>query len=78
MHEYGHYLSYLSYLGVGHNYIFIFQSIHLNILVYTQVFLDVVGAFCVDGTCTDTAPARQVSAGLQLTFAACGVLSILG
>eukprot|EP01032_Pedospumella_encystans_P011121 gene11121-12958_t len=50
----------------------------LGALLGAQVFLDVVGAFCAGGTCTDDAPARQVSAGLQLTFAACGILSILG
>lgn len=43
-----------------------------------QVFLDVVGAFCPGGTCQDDAPAHLVSAGLQLTFAACSVLAILG
>ncbi len=42
------------------------------------MFLDVVGAFCAGGSCAEDAPARQVSAGLQLTFAACGGLAILG
>lgn len=43
-----------------------------------QVFLDVVGAFCTGGTCSADSPAWQVSAGLQLTFCACGALSVLG
>ena len=69
--------------GIGHDAQSLFEEIckyssQYTIPIYSQVFLDVVGAFCAGGTCTDDAPARQVSAGLQLTFAACGVLSILG
>lgn len=45
---------------------------------FCQVFLYVVGSFCSGGTCDSTSSAAQVNAGLQLTFACCGALAVMG
>jgi hypothetical protein len=46
--------------------------------VRAQIFMVLVGSYCEGGACTSSSPAGDVSAGLRLTFFACGAVCILG
>jgi hypothetical protein len=40
--------------------------------------MTLVGSYCAHGTCTSSSPAGDISAGLRLTFFACGIVCIGG